>query len=415
MDQVMTASVNAGLLFISSIYGVNAVMFDRADEQFCLPGDYVSSRENEIVCQLLEKAKDKTAFFVKNTAQICYCLLVVEEKAMLVGPYRDEALRGSDVPEHLAEASAQRNEFLNYHRGLPMITLEQIKLMSRTMWIALYGSEVSSVEQEVSLAEYFDRNAMPEWDLMEEAQSQNVAQMNDMGFFFMEQVRSGNFEKALAAHRRMMSRHKKANRFILLNTIEGTSRLRTMISIALRQAHVPDTSAHILLEEYKLKMRVVTSTEETDRLNQKLIENACALVRNGWSSSYSQSIAQAIDHIHRNLAHPLTVTEIADAVGLTPNAFSSKFHEEVGTSATAYITTQRMKSAAQLLVYTNMSMSSICSHIGMMDANYFSNCFKKKYGMTPTAFRKRGIVLEEWFSHAPDLSAIPPEKKPKKR
>lgn len=178
--------------------------------------------------------------------------------------------------------------------------------------------------------------------------------------------------------------------FSLIDVVEGTSRLRTLTIVALHRARVPDTSTNALMDDFKLKIRMTANLPDMKRHSERMIERSCALVRSNWSSNYSQSIGIALDYIHRNLSRPISVIEIAEAVSLTPNCFSTKFHEEVGIPATAYISKQRMRTAAGLLVYTNLGISSICTHVGMLDGNYFSRCFKKEYGLSPTEFRKAG-------------------------
>jgi AraC-like DNA-binding protein len=211
-------------------------------------------------------------------------------------------------------------------------------------------------------------------------------------FYYIEQVRSGNYERAVSAYHKIM--RGRSETFYLLGVIEGTSRLRTLTAVALHRARVPDTAATALLDEYKLKIRHTTSLEESRHLTEKMIEQSCALVRSYWSGKYSQSISIAIDYIHRNIAFPLSVAEIAELVNLTPNSFSSKFHEEVGIPATAYISKLRLRTAAELLVYTNLSIGDICAHVGIMDSNYFSRSFKKEYKISPREYRKLGKAPE---------------------
>ena len=67
---------------------VNAVMFQRDTNLLSLPSPFVSARENEIALQTLQNAKDRTACFLQDCCQICYCILNAEDKAALIGPYR---------------------------------------------------------------------------------------------------------------------------------------------------------------------------------------------------------------------------------------------------------------------------------------------------------------------------------------
>jgi AraC-like DNA-binding protein len=49
---------------------------------------------------------------------------------------------------------------------------------------------------------------------------------------------------------------------------------------------------------------------------------------------------------------------------------------------------ERFQVARELLSNTNMSIGDIIFHIGYENTSYFHKEFKKRYGMTPKAFRR---------------------------
>ena len=58
-------------------------------------------------------------------------------------------------------------------------------------------------------------------------------------------------------------------------------------------------------------------------------------------------------------------------------------------TVTEYINSLRLNYAANLLVNTNYSLTDIYLECGFSNQTYFSTCFKRTYGMTPTAYRKK--------------------------
>ena len=61
-----------------------------------------------------------------------------------------------------------------------------------------------------------------------------------------------------------------------------------------------------------------------------------------------------------------------------------------------FIRDYRLKKAAELLTHTEENISNICFHTGFNDLKSFRIAFKKKYGMTPSEFKKskrNGISL----------------------
>lgn len=388
MDTAIEAAVNAGILFISTFYGVNAIMCNRDVEEFSLPTPYVSMREDRIAFQILRDSPDRMGSFFQNRYHISFCIVTVGDKAVLIGPYRNETLRVSGVPNHEFASKTERDAFLAYHKNLPMISETQAKLAVRTLFVASFGPDIESGEREINMQTYAKGELPPIPEFRDTDSEYSSIKDTGVMFYYIEQVQAGNFEKALGAYHKMM--RGRISAFSLIDVVEGTSRLRTLTIVALHRARVPDASADALMDDFKLKIRMTSNLSDMKRHNERMIEQSCALVRSNWSSNYSQSIGIALDFIHRNLSRPISVVEIAEAVNLTPNCFSTKFHEEVGIPATAYISKQRMRTAAGLLVYTNLGISNICTHVGMLDGNYFSRCFKKEYGMSPTEFRKAG-------------------------
>ena len=79
---------------------------------------------------------------------------------------------------------------------------------------------------------------------------------------------------------------------------------------------------------------------------------------------------------------------MARAVGFSPNYLSRKFRAAAGIGLHEYIVFVRLQHAAQELVSTSDSITTIALRCGFSDSNYFKDSFKKKYGITPRNYRK---------------------------
>ena len=100
-------------------------------------------------------------------------------------------------------------------------------------------------------------------------------------------------------------------------------------------------------------------------------------------------ILQAARYISAHYMQPLTTAEIADKVGFSPNYLSRRFRQETGIGLHEYIVFIRLHRAALELVATEDSVTTVAFRCGFSDSNYFKDAFKKKYGVTPRAYRKR--------------------------
>ena len=101
-----------------------------------------------------------------------------------------------------------------------------------------------------------------------------------------------------------------------------------------------------------------------------------------------QQILQAAHYICQSYMEPLTSADVVRAVGFSPNYLSRKFRAATGIGLHEYIVFVRLQHAAQELVSTSDSITTIALRCGFSDSNYFKDSFKKKYGVTPRNYRK---------------------------
>ena len=101
-----------------------------------------------------------------------------------------------------------------------------------------------------------------------------------------------------------------------------------------------------------------------------------------------RQIVQAAQFISNHYMEHIGASEIAAAAGYSPNYLSHKFRKSVGIGIHEYLVFIRLQYAALELVTTTHSITEIAFRCGFSDSNYFKDAFKKKYGVTPRAYRK---------------------------
>lgn len=84
----------------------------------------------------------------------------------------------------------------------------------------------------------------------------------------------------------------------------------------------------------------------------------------------------------------LTLRRVARAVHLSPTYLSRLFKEVVGQSFISYLTEVRLRSAREMLASSEATLEEIAKASGFSTPNYFCTVFKRRYGMTPSAFRR---------------------------
>ena len=104
------------------------------------------------------------------------------------------------------------------------------------------------------------------------------------------------------------------------------------------------------------------------------------------SRKVSKLVSAAQEYIKEHYdSSDLSLKKISASVFATPAYVSSLFKKEMGVSVTEYITICRMKKAVELLNHDpELSLTTVSERVGYTDPYYFSRCFKKYYGVTPS-------------------------------
>ena len=100
-------------------------------------------------------------------------------------------------------------------------------------------------------------------------------------------------------------------------------------------------------------------------------------------------IAEAARFICSNYANDLSLAEVADHVNLSPTYFSKKFKSSTGFGFKEYLIHIRVKEAAQQLIETTDSITTIGVRCGFNDSNYFGDLFRKVMNLSPREYRRK--------------------------
>lgn len=107
------------------------------------------------------------------------------------------------------------------------------------------------------------------------------------------------------------------------------------------------------------------------------------------SEGYGAIVKRAIAFMNEHYADNLSISDIADAIGISASHLSRSFKSEVGKSPLEYLTELRIGVGKQLLSDKSLPLQQIIGMIGYNDVHTFIRSFKKAVGTTPGEFRKR--------------------------
>lgn len=81
--------------------------------------------------------------------------------------------------------------------------------------------------------------------------------------------------------------------------------------------------------------------------------------------------------------------EMAQAVNLSPSRLRYLFKTETGMSPSDYLRHLRLEKARELLDTTFLQIKEIRTKVGIPDQSNFVRDFKRKYGASPTEYRRQ--------------------------
>lgn len=96
-----------------------------------------------------------------------------------------------------------------------------------------------------------------------------------------------------------------------------------------------------------------------------------------------------VSYIIKNYRKKISVTDIADAFGLSPNYLHAIFKQVKGTTIIEYLTTYRMDLARTYIERFGLKAYEAAEMVGIDDPAYFSRLFKKMYGKSINDIKKK--------------------------
>lgn len=160
--------------------------------------------------------------------------------------------------------------------------------------------------------------------------------------------------------------------------------------------HLPDSN----FTEY---LDAVTDIEGAENLAEiksifkKYGANICSLIeeKNHWINAQKHNIVieKVQAYIQEHYAEPnLSLELVSNIAGLSPSYLGKLFKGATRQSFNEYLNQIRLEKAKELLASTNETAAKISESVGIYNTTYFSTLFKKKFGLSPSAFREQEAI-----------------------
>jgi AraC family transcriptional regulator len=108
-------------------------------------------------------------------------------------------------------------------------------------------------------------------------------------------------------------------------------------------------------------------------------------LRGGLAGWQERKVAQ---YIEEHLSDDISLATLAEVAKLSPYHFVRSFKQSFGLPPHRYLSRLRMEQAKVLLADPAMSVTQVASNMGFSETSSFTTTFRKRMGLTPTAYRR---------------------------
>ena len=112
--------------------------------------------------------------------------------------------------------------------------------------------------------------------------------------------------------------------------------------------------------------------------------------RTASNDGYMKLVEYICEHCYEADFH---IKQVAEHFRLSPAKIQRYFEKNMDMNFQSYITLLRMDKASKMLTDTTLSVTTVAFSVGFPSISAFNHAFKRRFGLSPTAYRKAGDAV----------------------
>jgi AraC-like DNA-binding protein len=160
--------------------------------------------------------------------------------------------------------------------------------------------------------------------------------------------------------------------------IRGVERLSLLVKLVAEESSERKSGRDLVLTRL-VELLLIEALRSTSG------ENAPPGLLRGLADTH---LAPALRQMHRQLARPWTMAQLARNAGLSRSAFFERFSRTVGQTPMEYLLAWRMAVAKDLLRRDDAELAEVAERVGYGSASTFSTAFSRHVGQSPGRYAR---------------------------
>ena len=349
-------------------------------------------------------------FYMKNEMNLqAYPLLIFEDKCFIYGAFYDKEenlyVCGPVALETVNKTILHRYQSKHKMEGAPLeLVKKSVIEMANILAILFYaitGEELTEdqiIKQEIEEQD----SGLTDWEMVQYHIDRTD---NDFQYLNYEKekeilnhIRLGNFQAFREFGEEEINMVKHIGKLANSNMKQWEYMAVTGISLATRAAidgGIRPLNAYKISDLYLQRLERCQNVIEIMGIIHTMQRDFAERVHQEKSRKRSAHyIEQCKDIIGENFHHDISVTEIAEKIGINRSYLSRKFAEQEGMSISRYMMKIRLEAAENMLKYSDATIQQISEYLNFSSQSYFGSMFREKNGISPYTYRQKNKLID---------------------
>ncbi len=149
---------------------------------------------------------------------------------------------------------------------------------------------------------------------------------------------------------------------------------------------IADLVVHIAEEWFGSRIARAVENQFSPEIRRSF--RAAAYQNEADSSHHDETVMEAQQWLRERIGQPISMRQLARHLDLSSRTLNRRFRRSTGMSPQSYLQGLRIGTSKELLKHSNLNIGEIAWQVGLQDASYFSQLFRRHCGVSPLHYRE---------------------------